>query len=360
MAYNSFAAAVAAARNAAAAAARNAAAGRAPFPRSSDTNNKRQEDLETEKEQDMNIAEAAEDNEDETEVYQDYRPAKLAEGCAHPDAAIETASLASVAPPDITYKHHLGDIVQKGTLSSLQLESVVYANMRFAQTMEGGQRYGFFLGDGAGVGKGRQIAANIVEHVRTGGGRVLWVSVSADLRLDAARDLRDLQVADAQGIAASRLFPRSDALLPQGNLSTIVGDGVVFCTYSFLISGSPKVKKEKEAKRQDGAGTSTDVSGDLEVDPVIGGKKSRAKQLVEWLKAGDGPPLLIFDECHKVRHTAATTNTCVRACATAIFFSFVVVPVAAATIELKPVADKSVSRPNAPFQFHVPHSRRRT
>lgn len=35
------------------------------------------------------------------------RPAKVTEGPNHPDIIVETASLASVIPPNITYKHHL-------------------------------------------------------------------------------------------------------------------------------------------------------------------------------------------------------------------------------------------------------------
>jgi hypothetical protein len=49
-----------------------------------------------------------------------------------------------------------------------------------------GARAGFFLGDGAGVGKGRQIAALTKEYwlTRKKGvpKRVLWVSTSTDLR----------------------------------------------------------------------------------------------------------------------------------------------------------------------------------
>ncbi len=55
-----------------------------------------------------------------------------------------------------------------------------------------GHRAGFFLGDGAGVGKGRQIAAMIKEDHASGGTRVLWLSVSNDLRFDAERDLTDV------------------------------------------------------------------------------------------------------------------------------------------------------------------------
>lgn len=51
--------------------------------------------------------------------------------------------------------------------------------------MAAGARPGFFLGDGAGVGKGRQIAALVKDYWLARSGqqrRVLWVSVSADLR----------------------------------------------------------------------------------------------------------------------------------------------------------------------------------
>ena len=35
------------------------------------------------------------------------RPAKLTEGTPHPDVIMESALLAAVAPPNITYEHHL-------------------------------------------------------------------------------------------------------------------------------------------------------------------------------------------------------------------------------------------------------------
>ena len=61
-----------------------------------------------------------------------------------------------------------------------------------------GSRPGFFLGDGAGVGKGREIAALILDYWRSSPGRrVLWLSVSNDLRYDCQRDLDDV---GAQGI----------------------------------------------------------------------------------------------------------------------------------------------------------------
>jgi hypothetical protein len=58
-----------------------------------------------------------------------------------------------------------------------------------------GGRPGFFLGDGAGVGKGRQIAALTKECWNQGVRRILWVSTSTDLKYDAERDLADVGAA---------------------------------------------------------------------------------------------------------------------------------------------------------------------
>lgn len=40
-------------------------------------------------------------------TFTDYRPAKLPFGKPHPDPVVETASLAAVEPPDVTYELHL-------------------------------------------------------------------------------------------------------------------------------------------------------------------------------------------------------------------------------------------------------------
>lgn len=70
-------------------------------------------------------------------------------------------------------------------------------------------------GDGAGVGKGRQIAALIKELHRSPSGvkRVLWVSTSLDLREDARRDLRDMDALDMLPVYPEGLKP-----LPKGDL----------------------------------------------------------------------------------------------------------------------------------------------
>lgn len=96
---------------------------------------------------------------------QDYVPSKLHVGAPHPDPVVETASLAAVEPPDITYQLHLDDLIRGKVLSGLQLESIVYACQRHEQLLPDNSRAGMFIGDGAGVGKGRTIAGACWGHL---------------------------------------------------------------------------------------------------------------------------------------------------------------------------------------------------
>ena len=65
---------------------------------------------------------------------------------------METASLAGVELPDVTYQLHIDDVIQAGLLSGLQLESIVYACQRHEETLPDGCRAGFFIGDGECTG----------------------------------------------------------------------------------------------------------------------------------------------------------------------------------------------------------------
>ena len=84
------------------------------------------------------------------------------------------------------------DLIKQGRLSALQLESVVYASQQHEQFLPDGNRAGFLIGDGAGVGKGRTIAGIIYENYIQDRKRAIWISVSNDLKYDAERDLHDI------------------------------------------------------------------------------------------------------------------------------------------------------------------------
>lgn len=248
----------------------------------------------------------------------------------HPDPLVESASLGSVPlpKPDTSgIKQVVIDDVEEGLLSDAQFESVVYATMKFnSPPLVGGKRPGFFLGDGAGVGKGRQIAALIKQHFAEGGTRALWVSVSQDLRLDAERDLDDLN----SGI---EIYRGSDQV-PKGDF-----EGVVFVTYS-LLRHNLRIKQTEQRPRQkrksstavptnanfENGTTPEAVEQDIMSHWMISSPRpeSRLGQIVAWLKGeqlgrndinyNDGEddddfdytssvsPLIIFDESHRAKN----------------------------------------------------------
>lgn len=98
-------------------------------------------------------------------------PAKI--GKQHPDRVVETSTLSSVPPPDITYTLAL-PTSDNGTLSALQLEAITYACQQHEVLLPSGQRAGFLIGDGAGVGKGRTVAGIIMENYLRGRKKALW------------------------------------------------------------------------------------------------------------------------------------------------------------------------------------------
>ena len=111
-------------------------------------------------------------------------------GKQHPDPLVQSASLAAVPPPDIYHQLLLPvNIIEEGLLSSAQLETVYYACQNHDKFLSTKCRKGFFLGDGAGVGKGRQIAAIVLENWYRGRKKHVWFSALGDLEEDARRDL---------------------------------------------------------------------------------------------------------------------------------------------------------------------------
>uniref|UniRef100_A0AAY4EKF1 Protein strawberry notch homolog 2 n=1 Tax=Denticeps clupeoides TaxID=299321 RepID=A0AAY4EKF1_9TELE len=220
-------------------------------------------------------AEEEEDaDEEETEelghadTYAEYKPSKSTIGISHPDIVVETSTLSSVPPPDITYTVSLPEsTISRGFLSALQLEAIIYACQQHEVILQNGQRAGFLIGDGAGVGKGRTVAGIILENYLKGRKRALWFSVSNDLKYDAERDLKDI---DAPNIPVHALNK-----IKYGDTAT--SEGVLFATYSALIG-------ESQAGGQ---------------------HRTRLKQILDWCKPNfDG--VIIFDECHKAKNATST------------------------------------------------------
>lgn len=194
-------------------------------------------------------------------VYSTYSPSKVhIKGAKkHPAKLVESAAMGAVLPPDPTYTPSLpARIAKEGILSDAQFENVVYAGQAHSQSLPDGRRKGYFIGDGTGVGKGRQLAGIIMDNYLQGRTKAVWVSEKTGLVNDARRDWSDLG-------------GNKDAILDfsKYKLGQPIADkqGVMFTTYDTL----------KMAK----------------------GGKSRIDDLKAWL-GEDFDGVIAFDEAHNM------------------------------------------------------------
>ncbi|KAL3775057.1 hypothetical protein ACHAW5_001191 [Stephanodiscus triporus] len=173
----------------------------------------------------------------------------------------------------------------------------------------GGTRAGFFIGDGAGIGKGRQISATILDALcrNYGGGRHLWVSVSRELVQDARRDLADVgcRVDVHDGAEAldrmSHGGKKGKGLGAGGSL----GRGVLFVTYSLLVSGRRMEDIIAWLSGGGGGGGSGGGGGGGGSKKLQGVDGNRERSRVERSYAG----VIVFDEAHKAKNLEADTRT---------------------------------------------------
>jgi predicted RNA methylase len=182
-------------------------------------------------------------------IYLAYRPSRITiDGASvHPTPLVESVAMGSVAAPKPALHPKLpAGWREGGLLSEAQLETLVYACEafshdlpgRFQATQEGtsleqaedGARYrqGFFLGDGTGAGKGRQIASVMMDRWLGGERRHIWITKNEALLEDARRDWEALggMRLDIQPLSSWKLGARVH-----------LSEGILFVTYPTLRSG---------------------------------------------------------------------------------------------------------------------------
>ena len=181
--------------------------------------------------------------------YLPYRPSRIViDGASeHPTPLVESVAMGSISAPKPEAVPQLPDgLVSKGLLSAAQAETLIYAASAHARDLPGRfepedkgcslkasaeghvYRQGYFLGDGTGAGKGRQVASVILDRWVRGERRHIWISKNEALLEDARRDwaaLGGLPI-DIQPLASWKLgFPIA------------MRDGILFVTYPTLRSG---------------------------------------------------------------------------------------------------------------------------
>ncbi len=221
-------------------------------------------------------------------IYLPYRPSRviMQDAPVHPTPLVESVAMGSVAAPvpkarPLLPANWQGDKL----LSAAQCETLIYACEAFARDLPGqfrptqhgttvelaedgySYRQGFFLGDGTGAGKGRQIAGVMMDRWLSGESRHIWITKNEALLEDARRDWEALGGLPLDVQPLSRWKLGSPVTMPEG---------ILFVTYPTLRSGRAE--------------------------------DTRLDQILTWA-AEDFEGVIAFDEAHAMANALGSSST---------------------------------------------------
>ena len=262
-------------------------------------------------------------------IYEPYslQSLHIADARPHPTKLVQSTAMAGVTPPTPRYAPKLpAQVITGELLSDAQLETVILAGNAHEAHLAGmflvddtlqhvtvapsdrsdaaQFRRGFFLGDGTGAGKGRQVAAIILDRWLKGSRKALWVSKSDKLLEDAIRDW------SALGGRPSDIVPLSR--FRQGSVIW-AAQGILFTTYATLRSaeradtGNDGPIHENGTERADNNNQIHDVAASRSRRV----KASRLQQIIDWLQPDPTHPfsgVVVFDEAHAMANAAGGTR----------------------------------------------------
>lgn len=221
------------------------------------------------------------------DTFQPYTPSKEYPGAKkHPGALVESAAMAAVDHPEITYELDLSDEAV-AYMSPEQLEQIAmccqaheghlterkrgeirdWSNDRYPSPSRVTHRRGYLIGDGTGVGKTIELLGVIQENRRKGRKKAIVVTASEELTNQMRRDWENL------GENPDDIFTKP------GNWDAIDReDGILVIAYSSL-----------NGKSQGS-------------NPV-----RRLNQIVDWMGA-ESDNVICYDESHNMANLFARTG----------------------------------------------------
>lgn len=219
-------------------------------------------------------------------TFEVYTPSVVVEGAKpHPAPIVESAAMAAVDAPRVDYEVDLMPGVLEGYvnddgayvgISDIQLEAIAMAGAAHEQKLPSGQRRGFLIGDGTGVGKAREALGIIMDDfLKRGTGKrrkAVFITKNDGLVKDAVNEWVGV------GGDPAEMQPLSNV---SSGAAVNYESGVLTLSYDSLKGEASVVAKAQ------------------------GNTLSRVDQIVDWV-GEDFDGVVVFDEAHLMANSMDT------------------------------------------------------